>query len=52
MDINNHLLAFEQSVKENKTEGNVLVKSMMAFMVRGLFTPLRFAYTPSFRVPR
>ena len=44
-DINNHLLAFEQSVKENKTEGNVLAKSMMAFMVRGLFTPLRFAYT-------
>ena len=44
-DINNHLLALEQSVVENKTEGNVLVKSMMAFMVRGLFTPLRFAYT-------
>ena len=43
-DINNHLLAFEQSVEENKTEGNVLAKSMMAFMVRGLFTPLRFAY--------
>ena len=43
-DINNHLLAFEQSVEENKTEGNVLAKSMMAFMVRGLFTPFRFAY--------
>ena len=43
-DINKHLLAFEQSVEENKTEGNVLAKSMMAFIVRGLFTPLRFAY--------
>ena len=43
-DINNHLLAFERSVEENRTEGNVLAKTMMAFMVRGLFTPLRYAY--------
>ena len=43
-DINNHLLAFERSVEENRTEGNALAKTMMAFMVRGLFTPLRYAY--------
>ena len=43
-DINNHLLAFERSIEENKDEENVLAKSMMVFMVRGLFTPLRFTY--------
>ena len=51
-DINNRLLAFEQSVEENETEGIVLAKSMMVFMVRGLFTPLRFLPMASFRVPR
>ena len=43
-DINNHLLAFEHSMEGNKHEENVLAKSMMVFMVRGLFTPLRFTY--------
>ena len=43
-DINNNLLVFEQSAEENKTEGNVLAKSTMALMVRGLFTPLSYAF--------
>ena len=42
-DINSHLLAFEQSVIQDKSEES-LAKTMMAMMVRGLFTPLRFAY--------
>lgn len=41
-DINDHLLAFEHSLDE--PEEDVLAKSMMTFMVRGLFSPLRFAY--------
>ena len=42
-DINNHLLAFERSMEsdEDDDQQSVLAKSMMAFMVRGLFTPLR-----------
>lgn len=45
-DVNNHLLAFEQSLKleENGERGHVLAKSMVVMMVRGLFTPLKFAY--------
>ena len=46
-NINNHLLAFEKSMDESEEEqesGSVLAKSMMAFMVRGLFTALRFPY--------
>lgn len=34
-DVNNHLLAFEHSIEENKDEEDVLAKSMMVFMVRG-----------------
>lgn len=44
-DINNHLLAFEDAIKgKNEDECRPLAKSMMAIMVRGLFTPHRFAY--------
>ena len=43
-DINNHLLAFERAVEHNEDSEPVLAKSMMTFMVRGLFTPLWFAY--------
>jgi hypothetical protein len=46
-DVNNHLLAFEQSANSNtedSEEGEVLAKTMMAMMVRGLFSTLRFPY--------
>ena len=43
-DINNHLLAFEQAVEEDKPEKNIVAKSMMTFMVKGLFMSFRFAY--------
>ncbi len=41
-DINNHLLAFERSLDEPEEEP--LARSMMTFMVRGLFSPLRYPY--------
>lgn len=43
-DVNNHLLSFERSLVEEKEDSEVLpalAKTMMVFMVRGLFTPLR-----------
>ncbi len=43
-DINNHLVAFEKQVKGEKKRVPSLAKTMMVFMVRGLFTPLCFAY--------
>lgn len=43
--VNNHLLAFEQSLSgDPKSRVPVLANSMMTMMVKGLFTPLRFAY--------
>ena len=42
-EINNHLLQFEQSLNDEEAEP-VLAKSMIAFMVKGLFTNLRFPY--------
>lgn len=45
--VNNHLLAFERKLHEEadtRSDTPPLAKTMMAFMVRGLFTPLRFAY--------
>ena len=42
-DINNSLLAFERAVEHNEDSELVLAK-MMTGMVRGSFTPLRFAY--------
>ena len=43
-DVNNHLLAFERKLKGDVTSEPPLAKTIMAFMVRGLFTPLRFPY--------
>ena len=42
--VNKHLLEFERSVLETE-KPRELAKTMMCFMVRGLFTPLRFLYT-------
>ncbi|MCG8625210.1 MAG: hypothetical protein MJE68_24835, partial [Proteobacteria bacterium] len=41
-DINDHLLQFEQSLTEDQP--SPLAKSMMVFMVRGLFNKLQFPY--------
>ena len=40
----NHLLAFERKVKGEVEDEPAVAKTILAFMVRGLFTPLRFAY--------
>ena len=40
-EINNYLLQFEQSLNDEKAEP-VLANSVIAFMVKGLFTNLRF----------
>ena len=43
--VNNLLLAFEKEVEgSNDVQTPVLATSMMAIMVRGLFTPLRYPY--------
>ena len=43
-EVSNHLIAFERSLQGHQEEDRVLAKSMMVMMVRGLFTPLRYAY--------
>jgi hypothetical protein len=45
-DINNHLSQFESSLSEDDTATHqpTLAKSMLAFMVRGIFTSLKFPY--------
>ena len=46
-DTNSHLLEFEQSLLQDMTPSHPqLAKIMMMFMVRGLFTSLRFVYAP------
>ena len=42
-DVNEHLLQFERSLAEDQTS-SPLAKSMMVFMVRGLFSKLQFPY--------
>jgi hypothetical protein len=42
-DINNHLLEVERSTEEEAKQPE-LAKSMLVFMVRGLFGPLKFPY--------
>ena len=42
--INNHLSAFERSINEGEITAKLLAKSMLAIMVKGLFTPLKFPY--------
>ncbi len=43
-DINDHLLKFEQSLGISDPPSNTLTKTMMVFMVRGLFSKLQFPY--------
>lgn len=43
-DVNNHLLSFEREVDHMSLDNMPLAKSMMTFMVRGLFTSLQFPY--------
>ena len=43
-EINEHLLAFERLLAEEPESSVTLAKSMMVFMVRGLFTKLQFPY--------
>ena len=42
-EVNNHLLAFEQSL-ESSSDQPAPAKSMVTFMVKGLFTNLQFPY--------
>ena len=42
--VNNHLLTFEPSLDTDTNESIALAKSVMTFMVRGLFTSLRYPY--------
>ena len=43
-EINEHLLAFQRSVSTDQSSPEPLSKSVMMFMVRGLFTSLHFPY--------
>ena len=43
-EINDHLLRFEQSLSGSAPDAPVLAKTMMVFMVQGLFNKLQFAY--------
>ena len=42
-EVNNHLLAFERSLEQSSDECP-LAKSVVTFMVKGLFSPLRHPY--------
>ena len=43
-EVNNHLLAFQQMVESDASEPAQPAKSILAFMVKGLFTGLKFPY--------
>ena len=43
-DVNEHLLQFEASLLEDKPAPPQLAKTMIVFMVRGLFSKLQFPY--------
>ena len=43
--INDHLLSFERGLDQDGNSEPPLAKSVMVFMVRGLFTTLRFVYS-------
>ncbi len=43
-EVNNHLVAFERSMSSEESSLVPLAKTMMTFMVRGLFTSLHFPY--------
>ena len=42
--VNNHLLAFERSLSRDSHDHREPAGSMLTFMVKGLFTSLRFPY--------
>ena len=42
--VSNQLLAFEQSLEQDSSPSSVLAKSVMTFMVKGLFSPLKYPY--------
>ena len=43
-EVNNHLLAFESSIQGNADHPPDPAKSMLVFMVKGLFTDLKYPY--------
>lgn len=43
-DINRHLIDFEQSIVNNTKQSPKFAKTMVVFMVRGLFSKLQFAF--------
>ncbi len=43
-EVNDQLLAFERSLSDNEPSSPELAKTMMVFMVRGLFNKLQFPY--------
>jgi hypothetical protein len=43
-EVNNHLLAFEKSVVNDTKDHREPAKSMLTFMVKGLFTSFKFPY--------
>lgn len=47
-EINNHLLAFEQSLNEDSPLAGTLAKTVLTIMVKGIFTSLRYPYAHFF----
>ncbi len=43
-DVNNHLAAYEKAIDDKADMKESLAKSMLVFMVRGLFSKLQFPY--------
>ena len=43
-NVNSHLDAFEQGLSSNSEHQPALAKTVMVYMVRGLFSKLQFAY--------
>ena len=46
-ETNQHLLQFQQAIEGGNTDSEALAKTMLVFMVGGLFTQLEFPYTVS-----
>ena len=47
-EINNHLLAFERSLDQDSGVSDSLAKTVLTFMVRGIFTSLKYPYAHFF----
>lgn len=43
-DVNSHLLAFEQSPSADQSSSGTLANTMLVFMVKGLFSSLKYPY--------